>query len=115
MLEPPDHKHAGSAHTVAIDLQSRPKAAGLETWATLVASAVVVRRIAATCPLALRATFLLAIGVYFMALSTRLLDSQAVHLRGRFLQSVASNAPYDEGGRLGRCVAPLIGPRAGLV
>jgi len=46
---------------------------------------------------------------------TRLLDYQAVHLRGSFLQSVASNAPYDEGGRLGRCVARLIGPRAGLV
>jgi len=70
MLVPPDHNHAGSAQTAAIDLKPRPKVAGIETWATLVASVVVMRRIAATCPLALRATFLLAIGVYFMALTS---------------------------------------------
>jgi membrane-associated phospholipid phosphatase len=56
------------ALTAAIDLKPSPTSAGLQAWGTAVAPALATRRIAATCPLALRASFLLAAGIYLLAL-----------------------------------------------
>ena len=68
MFVPPEEDRGGSAHTAAIDLAPLPTSAGLDTWATAVAPAFATRRIAMACPLALRATFILAGGIYFLAL-----------------------------------------------
>jgi hypothetical protein len=76
--------HAGSAQTAAIDLNSPSKGAGMETWPVAVAPAVLMRRIAPACPLALRATFPLAIGIYLMTL----VSSAATGIRASILDGV---------------------------
>ncbi len=48
-------------------LEPSPATVGLQTRATALAPALATRRIAAACPLGLRASFLLAIGVYLLA------------------------------------------------
>ena len=68
MFVPSEDDRGGSAGTAAIDLTPVPTTVGLETWATAVAPAFATRRIAAACPLALRASFILSGGIYLLAL-----------------------------------------------
>jgi len=68
MFVPSQDDRGGSAGTAAIGVEPLPTTAGLETWAAAVAPAFATRRIAAACPLALRATFILAGGSYLLAL-----------------------------------------------
>ncbi|HEV2955149.1 MAG TPA: phosphatase PAP2 family protein [Xanthobacteraceae bacterium] len=66
MLVPADEDHAGSAPAAAIDLMARPTGVGVENWGAPLAAAAVAAPPA--CPIALRATFLLAVAVYLLAL-----------------------------------------------
>jgi len=68
MFIPLEDDGAAAAHSAAIDLKASPTRAALDTWAAAVAPALAARRIAAACPLALRATLLLAAGIYLLAL-----------------------------------------------
>jgi PAP2 superfamily len=68
MFVPSEEDRGGSAHTAAIDLELLPTRAGLEALATAVVPAIATRRIAVACPLALRATFILAGCIYVLAL-----------------------------------------------
>jgi|GEM_PF-2457464 len=68
MLVASDDDHAGSVHAAAIDLQPAPSGAAVESLGLPPAPAAVVARPAA-CPVALRATFVLAVVTYLAALT----------------------------------------------
>jgi hypothetical protein len=59
--------HAGSAQTAAIDLNQPRTSVAVETWGAPIGAAAVAARPLA-CPIALRATFPLAVAVYLLAL-----------------------------------------------
>jgi hypothetical protein len=67
MFVPSEDDRAAPAQSAAIGLEPSPTTVGLQAWRTALAPALAARRIAAACPLALRASFLLAIGVYLLA------------------------------------------------
>jgi hypothetical protein len=68
MFVPSQDDRARPARAAVIDLKPLPTSAGLNAWGAAVAPALAARRIAAACPLTLRATLLLAAGIYLVAL-----------------------------------------------